>query len=160
MTITFGPTTNLAVLDTTQLGDQAATSLTTTSTSSLSLVPSVGSTVASVVVGPYPYATSVVATASGQWNFTVGGSADAISVFEIVSDIPPGTSQPYKTLAAGNTSLPASTQQGGSFADEATFSLAPGATLTAYVNAYFTRSTSGSTATLSDVTLKLETIKK
>lgn len=144
----------------TQINNNAATSVFTTTNSSFALTASIGAAACSIIVGPYSLDTTVVATASGQWVYVVGSSADNIEVFEVVSDIAPTTSQVYKTLWAGNTSSPAGTSQGGSFADENTFSLAAGSTITVYVNAYYTRGVSSSTGTLTDVTLKLEVIKR
>jgi hypothetical protein len=143
-----------------QLSTNAATDVSTTSAASTALVASIGSAACSVTVGPYGYATTVVATASGQWSFNTGANADNVQVFEVVSDLSPTTSQQYKVLFTQTANVAANSTQVGSFADEKTYSLAAGATITLYVNAYFTRGSSTSSATLSDVTLKAEVIKR
>ena len=71
--VDFGPTTASGVIDTSGLGANAATAVLTASLSGTAGSFAVPDLMGDVTVGPYPYATSVILTVTGQWEFTYSG---------------------------------------------------------------------------------------
>jgi hypothetical protein len=159
--IQFGPTENIPQASTPQLENNAATDMSIVSVAGpVTLTYSVGvpvvTTLASVTVGPYPYATQVVLTATFTWDLNNG-----VTVFTGV--IQSG----YNTVNTGfvdsiynQESFPASIDTQSAEAAEKAYSLASGTTTTYYLLA---KGTSGATLpkfTVSGITLKAEVIKK
>jgi hypothetical protein len=125
MTLSFGPTTNLAVQDTAQLGPNAATVISTATAVSTTLSNGVISGIAPQVVGPFFDATTIVVTATGDYQFVTGANADGLSLSVGISSFSHGG--PFFNQVRHDpliTSQPASQTTQGAFAVEHTFTLA------------------------------------
>lgn len=161
--VDFGPTTTLGLIDSSGVGFNAATDLFTTTTATTTLTAGTAANVCSLTIGPYPWATEVVLTGSGDWNITTGAGGIVGSTAEIfadISSIPPATSQTYRLLYQNPAALPASTTVAGAFANEATFSLAAGVTQTYYMNAHLEPAGFGLSGSITQAVLKAEVIKR
>lgn len=157
----FGPTTNLAVQDTAQLGVNAATAIYAGTTASTTLNTSSYTPAVSFSIGPYPFDTSVVMTTSGSWNFTTGANADG-AVLALSLDMTGHVGVNGVQLIHDPTIAfqPPSQTRINSFAAEFTYTLLANMTAMFSVEGIGSWTQTTSSATLKGVTLKCEVIKR
>jgi len=128
--LSFGPTTNLKVNDTAELGTNAATETYVQAFSS-SAGASAGNLSSGLTIGPYPYPVTVVVTMTGSASY--GGSAGSQAYFDYANSDVSGSlsggghtiSQLVDVDSAGNSYA--------TIAAEDTFSLAANTTTTYYL---------------------------
>lgn len=155
--LTFGPTTSLAVVDTPQLGDNAATDVLTASVMSGGAGSEAAAVITglSVTVGPYPTDMTVVLDFNGTWQNT--GRAGILSYSFCTADsepfggFGPEIESAYTVSSGGNDQ--------GVAVVEATYDLPANTTVTFYVFAVTIGSITGITFG-NPTTLKAEVIKR
>jgi Putative phage tail protein len=155
----FGPGSLIPLGDTAQLGLNAATSTSITTAAGPTTVPTSYTTMLSQTIGPFPVATTLVITCGAQYDCTRPG-AGGIGVFLMTEGI--GTSPGgglNKTYFKSNPTLAAGTSTDGQFTDEQTFSLAANTSVT-YDFYVLGNYAAPDTATLSNMTMKVEVIKR
>lgn len=163
MTLRFGPTTNLSVQDTAQLGNNAATEVATIVTLSTT-IPNGGSftNTNSLTVGPYFSAVEIVITVTGIWLFTTGVNADGLDI-TVFLDTFPFSSGSFGVTPVKDPTIAyqaASQTRNGAFAYEYTFNLAANVAQTYVLKALASYSQTTSTAKLNETVMKVEVIKK
>ena len=152
----FGPTTNLAVSDTPQLNANAATALYTLAVASAaSLATGAISTIGSITVGPFPYATSVICTFTGIFDnasttktnqLSYGWYTTAASYTSPLATVPP-----FASAGTGDAQ--------GVIGQELTYALAANTTQTYYLNCQSPAAPAFGIGML-NVNLKCEAIKR
>jgi hypothetical protein len=147
----FGPGQLIPLRDTTGLGLNAATTIVTASVTGATTSTGTANTITSVTVGPFPYATTVVVTATGYWS----NGSTAANVLTYALNTTGGN-------FLGSTQIqiqPLSSTQQGVFATEQTYSLAANTTQTYYLTA---EASGGITAfvNINQATIKAEAIKR
>jgi hypothetical protein len=160
--VDFGPTDVTGVIDTSGIGNNAATAtIVQTLAGPAALTPSASVGLNPITVGPYPYATTLVCTMTGGWNVTTGANAEPQNVAIGVDGVGTGA---VATNFSWNpkTNLPASTTINGTLVAESTLSLAANATMTVFTfvtmgGVVFPATTS---AFASNIVTKVEVIKK
>jgi putative tail protein len=152
--INWGPGSQLPLVDTGQIGDQAATSVSVSTVTNVNVANSDVGTLTeidSIAIGPFSVATTVVISVSGQWQTPATGSASEVAVFG-VNDTSTGSQIEVTTNGNSNN---------GVMALEATFTLAANTTQTYYLTGIgLPDSESFASWTVLQVTMKAETIKK
>jgi hypothetical protein len=142
--------------DSGQLGLNAATSLVVQSLAGPTTVTAY-TNLLTVTLGPYAFNASIVLTATGNWQITMGASSllqgFVIGLSTLATGITIGEALSQQVLAASNTA-----QIG--FALEETVSLAAGTTTTYYLAANFGSYGSGLSPTVNNVSFKAEVIKR
>jgi hypothetical protein len=119
------------------IDENAATSVADTTAASVTVSSSSSpSAILSLAVGPFAVATTLVCTATTQWQFSTATNADNIQAYGAVLNGGLGSlAGTYKTITANLTSsgtVPAGDSISGTFSDEQSYSLAVGATTTIY----------------------------
>jgi len=153
--LAFGPTTNLKVNDTAELGTNAATEVYTQSFSA-GAGHSASNLNSGLAVGPYPYAVTVVVTTTGfaTWP-TTGGCDLSWSNLMVI-----GSTDTYGKNVSQIVNEDANSSGGGATcASEDTFTLPAGDSATFYVNAQSLPTTGIDSPTFSGV-IKCEVIKR
>ena len=158
----FGPGSTVPLIDTTALGNNAATAtIVQTSAGPIALESDTFLGLNSITVGPYPFATTIVGTATGEWQITTGINAETGGVSVYGAGIGASVGSTSNAFWNPKISQPASTTVSGAFTIESTFALAANATETIYTwmgNGSFAESTTS--GTVSNITTKLEVIKR
>jgi hypothetical protein len=154
MTVSFGPTTNLAVQDTSQLGVNAATATYVQSFTGVGAPPSVTNINSGITVGPFPWATTVVVTMTGTYDLP--GTVQEVLQYGISTSASSYTDGVNSTLIQQQTS---GFDSQGPIAKEVTYSLAANTSTTYYLCANHLPSGVVTGATLTG-TIKAELIKR
>jgi hypothetical protein len=153
----FGPTTNLAVADTAQLGANAATNVYTSAVAGPIAPPATFGTIApmdSVTVGPFPYATTCVVTA-----FATYDNSSTTKSNQLNYGLSPNSTS---FTSEQSIAVPLATAAGdalGLLAQEYTYSLAANTTQTYYLNASVPPTPAWSIPMI-NIEMKVEVIKK
>jgi Putative phage tail protein len=155
----FGPGSLIPLGDTAQINANAATTTSVTTAAGPTTVPTSFTTMLTQTIGPFPFASTLVITCGAQYDCTRPG-AGGIGVFLMTEGI--GTSPGggvNKTYFKSNPTLAAGTSTDGQFTDEQTFALAANTTTT-YDFYVLGNYAAPDTATISNMTMKVEVIKR
>lgn len=156
----FGPSATIPLLDTPQLGLNAATDVTVVTASTVTMASSGGAgiitTLESVTVGPYAYATNVVLTATFTWNFQAN-----VAVTQAFQGGLNTVTTGFTNAIYCQISPAANTELQNQLTCEQTYALAAGTTTTYYLlgNGGL-GSTHWTINTATGITLKAEVIKR
>jgi hypothetical protein len=144
-----------------EIAADAATTVATATASGVSCPNTVDTNVTSVTIGPYQWATTVVLTATGAWEFSTGANADGLLLSEGIFPIP-GSGGRFQALRHDPliNSQPASQNTYGAFADEYTFNLPANMTQTYYLVMLPNFGQATSSVTVTGAVLKGEIIKR
>jgi hypothetical protein len=163
--VEFGPSTNLKLNDTAELGLNATTDVAVNTNSSTSLSV-IYSGACSITTGPYPWATTVILTATSELDFTFTGTtvAGAVEQMSVGTDIR-YTLSSVTHIGAGGASLVTTPETNGatgtvSIAVEATFNIPAGQTTTFVFGGVLPPGTSNYTCSMINSILKSEVIKR